>query len=312
MFAKGSISRKLLYVAGSGAVLVLAGGYVTYKRRLNENKSCNAEEFNATQNKEDLLWALSHITSANEAPRILFYRYSTCPFCGTVKSFLDYNKIRHECVEVEPMFKREISMNAYKKVPQVKFCVSGRSDPFIVDSEIIVDTIAKHVGMGKQIQDPEVVRWREWARGPMLRLMTVEFNSSLLKSWRAYRYIDDIDTIPLRNKLFLKMVGAPVMYLVARYVTRPRLEKSNYLRPGESARDKLHMEIDNFVKEGLNEGAKKFHGGTKPDLADLDIHGILQAVRGHCVYNGIIASTHIKPWLDRMDQEVGIAKYSPG
>ena len=33
-----------------------------------------------------------------------------------------------------------------------------------------------------------------------------------LEAWRGYAYIDAFDTIPVVNKIFLKVVGAPIMY----------------------------------------------------------------------------------------------------
>nr|CCC91458.1 putative glutathione-S-transferase/glutaredoxin [Trypanosoma congolense IL3000] len=309
MFSKGSTSRKILCTTGAVVAVGFGGAYAAYHRRLKENSSCTAEEFNAAQNQEDLRLALTHIADPKKCPPVLLYRYSTCPFCSTTKSFLDYNKVPHTCVEVEPMFKREISMNAYKKVPQLKFCVKGDEGPFLVDSEIIVSTIAKSVGMGRQLDDPEVKRWRVWARGPLVRLLTLEFNSSLFKAWRAYSYIDDIETIPYRNKLFLKVVGAPVMYLVAHYVTKPRLIKSGHLLPTEDVKVRLHGEVNRFVVEALQDGKRKFHGGAKPDLADLDTHGVLQSVRGHRIYEEIIKETAIKQWLDHMDEVMGREKY---
>ncbi|EAN93707.1 putative glutathione-S-transferase/glutaredoxin [Trypanosoma cruzi] len=305
VLGKGSIGRKLLGATGLIGSLAIGGGYFTYQRRLKENRSCTAEEFNAAQNQEELSWALSHLRNPKEHPQILLYRYSTCPFCGTAKALLDYAKIPHECVEVEPMFKKEISSFAYKKVPQLQFNVHGYNGPLVVDSEIIVSTLAKHVGMEKQLKDPEVVKWREWARGPMVRLLTLEFNSSLYRAWCGYSYINNIDTIPYANKLFLKIVGAPVMYLVSQYITRPRLLKSGHLHEGEDVKGRLHGEINTFIEKALLGGKKKFHGGSKPDLADLDTYGVLQSVRGHRVYEEIVQSTPIKPWLDSMDKEVG-------
>ncbi|KEG14815.1 glutathione-S-transferase/glutaredoxin [Trypanosoma grayi] len=206
------------------------------------------------------------------------------------------------------MFKREISMCEYKKVPQIQFNVHGHNGPFLVDSEIIVNDLAKQMGMEKQLKDSEINRWREWARGPLVRLVTLEFNSSLYKAWCGYSYIDDIDTIPYQNKLFLKVVGAPVMYLVAQYVTKPRLIKSGHLSPGEEARERLHSEVRKFLEEALLNGKKPFHGGSAPDLADLDTYGVLQSVRGHRVYDDITHSTSIKSWLDRMDTQVHHAR----
>ncbi|RNF26966.1 glutathione-S-transferase/glutaredoxin [Trypanosoma conorhini] len=305
VFGKGSVGRKLLGVTGLVGSLALGGGYFTYQRRLKENRSCTAEEFNAAQNQEELSWALAHLKNPKEHPQLVLYRYSTCPFCGMAKAFLDYAKIPYKCVEVEPMLKREISAFAYKKVPQLQFNVHGHNGPILADSEIIVNTLAQHVGMGKQLKDPEITEWRAWARGPMVRLLTVDFNSSLYRAWSGYSYINDIDTIPYANKLFLKVVGAPVMYLVAQYVTKPRLLKSGHLREGEDAKERLHGEIKTFVEKALLDGKKRFHGGSKPDLVDLDTYGVLQSVRGHRVYEEIVQSTAIKPWLDGMDEELG-------
>ncbi|ESL11740.1 glutathione-S-transferase/glutaredoxin [Trypanosoma rangeli SC58] len=305
VFGKSSVGRKLLGATGLVGSLALGGGYFTYQRRLKENKSCTAEEFNASQNQEELSWALSHLKDPKEHPQLVLYRYSTCPFCGMAKAFLDYAKVPYKCVEVEPMLKREISAFAYKKVPQLQLNVHGHNGPILVDSEIIVNTLAQHIGVGKQLKDPEIAQWRAWARGPMVRLLTLDFNSSLYSAWRGYSYINDIDTIPYMNKLFLKVVGAPVMYLVAQYVTKPRLIKSGHLHEGEDAKAKLHSEMNTFVEKALLGGKKKFHGGSKPDLVDLDIYGVLQSVRGHRVYDEIIRATSIKPWLDDMDEELG-------
>lgn len=307
-FARSLFCRRLLITTGAFGALTIGGGYFTYQRRLKENNSCTAEQFNAEQNQDELRWAFSNLKNTKEHPQILFYRYSTCPFCCTVKAFLDYHKINYNSVEVEPMFKKEISMSAYKKVPQLQFNVHGHTGPFLVDSDIIVSTLANYVGMDKQCENPDIKHWRQWARGPMIRLLTLEFNSSFYEAWCGYSYINNIDTIPYANKLFLKLVGAPVMFLVAHYITKPRLIKSGSLLEGESVKDRLYSELNMFVEKALLNGKKEFHGGSKPDLADLDVYGVLQAVRGHRVYKEISNSTLIKTWLERMDKEVMPAK----
>jgi len=40
----------------------------------------------------------------------ILYRYTTCPFCGKVKAFLDYYGIPYSIVEVEPMLKHEVNI----------------------------------------------------------------------------------------------------------------------------------------------------------------------------------------------------------
>tara|TARA_R110002050_G_scaffold64631_2_gene140440 strand:+ start:356 stop:577 length:222 start_codon:yes stop_codon:yes gene_type:complete len=60
------------------------------------------------------------LTQAFGKDDIKLYRYTTCPFCGKAKTFLDYYKIPYTAIEVDPMLKREISENGYSKVPQLQ------------------------------------------------------------------------------------------------------------------------------------------------------------------------------------------------
>lgn len=307
MFQKGSWGRKLLIGGGVAGVALLGGGYATYQRRLRENRSISAVDFNAQQDAKAVQWALSHLN--DKTLRTKLYRYTTCPFCGTVKVFLDNAKIPYEAVEVEPMLKGEIAESAYKKVPQLRFDTADAKGPYLVDSDIIVNTLAEHTGHKKDLSNPDVLKWREWARGPMVRLITLDFNSSLLAAWRGYSYIDKCDTIAYSNKLFLKVVGAPVMWLVARNFTQPRLIREGILKPGDDPKKRLHEEWNRFVDEALVDPKSKkpikFHGGAKPDLADLDAFGVLQSVRGHRVYAEIVSGTKAAQWIHDMESELG-------
>lgn len=301
---------------GVGALTVVGGGGAAfvYRRRLNENKAVTAQEFNAKQNQQELREAFEKIkTKSRDMPEILMYRYTTCPFCGKVKAFLDYYQIEHTCVEVEPMFKKEIRYSEYKKVPQLRFNVSGHHGPYLVDSDEIVETLAPLVGAGAQLKDPEVSKWRGWARDSLVRHLVLNINTSLTDAWQGYDYIDQFDTIPGFNKMFLKVMGAPVMYLVAKYKTTPALIKSGELKEGDDVRNVLHSQVNKFVTEGLAKTSEKqpFHGGAKPDLADLDVYGVFQSVRGHKVYDDVIASTDIGPWLAKMDEVTRKDKYTP-
>lgn len=322
MFRKGSIGRKVVVGAFAGTLFVGGGAAIVYRRRLQENRSITAEDFNASQNQTELKTALENMYAPPGTPNkpvIKLYRYTTCPFCGIVKAFLDYHKIEHELVEVEPMFKKQLGEIAYKKVPNLQFIVTGHWGPFISDSEIIVNTLAKFVGKGveKQVADEEILKWRKWSRQQLVKFLVLNLNDSLFNAWMSYGYIDQFDTIPTFNKYFLKIMGAPVMYMVAKLMTAPALKKQGLLKDGDNIRDKLMGSVNKFTGEALTTGttegkgakARSFHGGDKPDLADLDVYGVLQSIRGHVIYDDIYTSTEIKPWLDRMDTLTGKAPY---
>lgn len=309
-------SRVLKRLAMGSGVLVVGGGAgaAMYRKRLKENKAVTAAGFNADQNKEQLNAALAwvgkaaqHKAAAADSPGLELFRYTTCPFCGKAKAFLDYHGIVHEAVEVDPMLKTQIAGSSYKKLPQLRF--GGKDGVYLVDSELIVNTLAELVGSGAQLQDPDVQKWRAWASESLVRHVTLNINKTLVGAWRGYSYIDAFDTIPLVNKLFLKVVGAPVMYMVAKYKTYPTLVKAGELKDGDDLRAAFHEQVDQFVKEVKLSDSKPFHGGSKPDLADLDVYGVFQSVRGHEIFDDLLRSTAIGPWMMRMDRETGKAEY---
>jgi microsomal prostaglandin-E synthase 2 len=306
--------RKVLYGAAGATIIGGAGFGFVYQRRLKENRAVTAEAYNAKQNQEELLQAFDKIKSrSRDVPEILFYRYTTCPFCGKVKAFMDVFGIPHTCVEVEPMFKKEIKYSEYKKVPQLRFNVMGHHGPYLVDSDQIIEALAPLVGVGHQLKDPEISKWRGWARDVLVRHLVLNINTSLPAAWAGYDYIDDFDTIPKANKVFLKVMGAPVMWLVAKYKTRPALIKSGELKPTDDVREVLHTQVNKFVTEGLPSTNAKapFHGGARPDLADIDVYGVLQSVRGHAVYDDLLQNTKIAAWVAQMDNATGKTLYVP-
>lgn len=308
---KVALGSAVTAVVGSGAAAAL------YRKRLRENKELSAKAYNASQDAEQMLsvfdWVRqvsckSSASAGAGGPGVEFFRYTTCPYCGKVKAFLDYYRIPYQAVEVEPMFKSQIADSNYKKVPQLRF--GGRDGAYLVDSSEIVDTLASYVGAGVELGDADVQHWREWARESLVRLIVVNINKTLVQAWEGYSYIDNFDSIPLANKVFLKVIGAPVMYLVSEYKTRPSLAKAGHLQAHDDVRAALHRHVAQYVDELRLSEQRPFHGGSKPDLADLDVYGVFQSVRGHAVYDDLLLSTNIGPWMARMDRETGQAQYT--
>ena len=48
-----------------------------------------------------------------------------------------------------------------------------------------------------------------------------------------------------------------------------------------------------------------FHGGKKPDLADLSVYGVMRAVEGFESFKDAVANTKIGPWYYRVKEVVG-------
>lgn len=308
-----SVARKVAIGSVASTGFGVAVGYAMYQDRLAKNRACTAEAFNAAQDQERMREALAWVRKTAVDPSgaaaglgLEMFRYTTCPYCGKLKAFLDYHRIPHETVEVEPMFKSQLVGGDYKKLPQLRF--GGEGGVHFVDSDIVVDALAEQVGLASQVNDPNVQKWRSWARNSLVRHLTLNINESLVGAWQGYAYIDAFDTIPLLNKLFLKVVGAPVMYMVAQLKTRPALVEAGELGDGDDLRTVFHQQVERYVREVDLSDKKPFHGGSKPDLADLDVYGVLQSIRGHAIYEDLVQSTSIGSWVGRMDAVIGKAQ----
>jgi len=67
-------------------------------------------------------------------------------------------------------------------------------------------------------------------------------------------------------------------------------------------REALYADADQFVAAV---GPRQFLGGDRPNLADLSMFGVLQAIKGTDTYNDVVLHSKIGPWLGRMVMAVG-------
>jgi len=307
----------VLAVAGGGILLSIFSLYYLRKQRLDRNSAVTPDEFHALQaTKHDgsnIFDVLPKDRETLAETPLTFFRYSTCPFCGKLKAFLDIYGLNYTVVEVEPMLKSQISGNGYGKVPQLRVGLDG---PILVDSEKIVEILSKVMKVDCASQ--QVQFWRDFAAQKLVRHLVVVLNSSLSEALKGFDYIDDHPDIPKWNKVFLKCVGGPVMYLVAQTVTKKRLvqiyteevhalssetgelERATHLQPAAAlGKAGLEAQLRNWIVFGLN--GRSFHGGSTPDGADIDVYGVLQSIRGHHLYSDILQDAQLSAWVSRMD-----------
>ncbi|CAE6932095.1 ptges2 [Symbiodinium natans] len=69
----------------------------------------------------------------------------------------------------------------------------GEDGVWLVDSDCIVEAMSKALGLESQLKDPEIQRWRSWARESLVRHVTLNINRSLASAWQGYSYIDSFD-----------------------------------------------------------------------------------------------------------------------
>ena len=143
--AAATVSRRFLNICSFLKKTELKSG-VGYSRKFLHGLHNSASEKNATNHRLTAILAgscgiavgyLSYRTCSvevNASPikaldresmpkrgvpdlRVTLYQYQNCPFCGKVRAFLDYYGFKYDVVEVNPLWKREISFSKYRKVP---------------------------------------------------------------------------------------------------------------------------------------------------------------------------------------------------
>lgn len=107
----GRSHRFTAVLAGSCGITMAASGVLWYRTYFNDVKArpirVSASELETILDQE--------------VPKlsVTLYQYQNCPFCGKVRAFLDYYGVDYSIVEVNPLWKKEISFSKYKKVPFV-------------------------------------------------------------------------------------------------------------------------------------------------------------------------------------------------
>lgn len=98
-----------LALAASCGLALAASGVLVYRVLCNDTK---ARPIKVSESESDtgFMPGVPKLT-------VTLYQYQNCPFCGKVRAFLDYYGIDYAIVEVNPLWKKEISFSKYRKVP---------------------------------------------------------------------------------------------------------------------------------------------------------------------------------------------------
>jgi len=280
-------------------VLPLVGvgaAYYMYKKRLASNKAITPAEFHEAQTAQ-INTALESTASLQDRQPFILYQYTTCPFCNKVATLLKSQELKFEVVEVDPLFKTEINKNGFPKVPQLRV---GHDGPLLVDSDAINNYLAPLLLDRNQIEGNNVPQWRDWGNNVLARYLVINTNRSWKESFEGYDYVDR-QNFGLARKWVVKIVGGVTMHLVSEYVTKKRLEPYGYAK-GQNEREALFNELDRWGKE-LSE--EFLHGGSQPDLADIEVYGILQSVKSFPVYEEMRQSSNqVSSWMHKMEQQL--------
>eukprot|EP00250_Pteridium_aquilinum_P014034 c21736_g1_i1 orf=235-1218(-) len=240
------------------------------------------------------------VAAAKELPRaelipkeVILYQYEACPFCNKVRAFLDYHSIPYRVVEVNPMSKKELKWSEYKKVPILM--VNGQQ---MNDSTAIISTLNERISLGEMTASAEALEeqetWRRWVDEHLVHVLSPNIYRNPSEALESFEYITTHGNFTTMERLIAKYGGATAMYFVSK-----RLKKRHNITDERAA---LYGAADHWVK-ALKD--RSFMGGSKPNLADLAVFGVLRPLRHLTAGKEMVANTSIGPWYTRMEAAVG-------
>lgn len=223
---------------------------------------------------------------------LVLYQYEACPFCNKVKAYLDYHHLPYKIVEVNPISKKEIKWSDYKKVPILM--VDGKQ---LNDSSAIINQLDSqiHPNKGRLPTDAEEEeKWRRWVDEHLVHVLSPNIYRSVSEALESFDYITTNGNFTTLERLTGKYVGAAAMYFVSK-----KLKKKHNIT---DERASLYEAANTWV-EALNN--RLFMGGSKPNLADLAVFGVLRPIRYLQSGRDMVANTNIGAWYSRMEEAVG-------
>ncbi|XP_057766107.1 uncharacterized protein LOC130986657 [Salvia miltiorrhiza] len=225
---------------------------------------------------------------------VVLYQYEACPFCNKVKAFLDYYDIPYKIVEVNPLSKKETKWSEYKKVPILM--VDGEQ---MVDSSDIIDKLYRKINPDvstNSAEESEEKKWRRWVDNHLVHVLSPNIYRTISEAIDSFDYITTKGNFSFMEKLSAKYAGAGAMYFISK-----RLKKRHNITDERAA---LYEAAETWV-DALQ--GRDFLGGTKPNLADLSVFGVLKSIRYLRAGKDMVEHTRIGDWYDRMENVVGVS-----
>ncbi|KAL2895365.1 Prostaglandin E synthase 2 [Bienertia sinuspersici] len=211
-------------------------------------------------------------------------------------AFLDYYNIQYKVVEVNPISKKEIKWSDYKKVPIVT--VEGEQ---MVNSSDIIDTMFKRLhpeGSAKSSTSSEEEKeWLGWVDSHLVHVLSPNIYRTAGEALESFDYITSHGKslkFGFMERMVAKYAGATAMYFVAKKL------KKKYNITDE--RESLYQSAETWV-DALKD--REFLGGSKPNLADLAVFGVLRPIRYLQSGKDMVEHTRIGNWYSRMEEAVG-------
>ncbi|ONM18502.1 Glutathione S-transferase family protein [Zea mays] len=239
---------------------------------------------------------------------------------ATDATFLDYHDIPYKVVEVNPLSKKELKWSDYKKVPILT--VDGEQ---LVDSSDIINILQSRINPNEELTSDEEAKWRRWVDEHLVHVLSPNIYRTTSEALESFDYIAKHGNFSFTERFAVKYAGAAAMYMVSKKlkkkynITDERAslyDAANTWIDALNGRDFLgtlfirlltmdreRVEIISFLEAMLTMAVRP--GGSKPNLADLAVFGVLRPIRYLRAGKDMVENTEIGDWYRRMEDAVG-------
>ncbi|CAF1242516.1 unnamed protein product [Adineta steineri] len=137
-------------------------------------------------------------------------------------------------------------------------------------------------------------QWREWVDNKFIHVVSPNIYCTLRQSLDTFRWFskagDWEEIFPWYQRWIIVYLGAIVMRGV-----------SIHLKKKYNINDNVRISLYECANEWVDAiGDKNFLGGSEPNLADLNVYGVLTAIQGCEAFQDLMTNTKIQPWFERM------------
>lgn len=195
--------------------------------RYNDIKEVGAGEDTATSGVAAPTKPYSYSSKDFE---LTFYRLLGCPFCSKVEAVLFYHNVPYKEIIIDPINGKGLPFpQLYELAPQLRFRslvagkdkgaeVTKRDEVFLVESSVIVDSLAAPLRYTKDLSNSNVKATRSWITQHFHGASFVLANSSFSNAYKSYSYLTPEK---YRHNIFYHAIGSAALYLLAVYKIRP-------------------------------------------------------------------------------------------
>ncbi|XP_037082653.1 prostaglandin E synthase 2-like [Pollicipes pollicipes] len=335
----GIFGKAVLLGLGVGGVY----GYYSYEQRKKLlSKPASGEQFFLKDPPpKPVVSRRASIPEDNTGLKLTLYQYQTCPFCCKVRAFLDYYGISYDLIEVNPVLRKEVKWSAYKKVPIV-VAEMPEGCQQLNDSSMVMSALYSYLyDPSRSLADlatyyPPLVStddkgrrrtdimnkyflmygdkdtkrtkddikaersWRRWADDVLVHALSPNVYRTPAEALQAFRWFSETGDwerhFAAWERLLVVYVGAAAMYGIGKILKRRHNLK-------DDVRESLYDGCATWVKE-LRKRKTPFHGGERPNLADISVYGVLSSIEGCDAFKDILEHTKIGDWFYRMKSAV--------